>query len=84
MGTNSLSTGGQKLKVQEFIKHEEVSHNIGLIRTREDIYFNDKIQPIAIANKDYREPGYPVIFLSWGRPVQSNKVPLELLPSIEK
>ncbi|KAK0093721.1 hypothetical protein PV326_012831 [Microctonus aethiopoides] len=73
VGTNSLSTGGQKLRVQEFIKHEELSHNIALIRTREDIHFNDKIKPIAIANEDYREPGYPVIFLSWKRPVQSNK-----------
>ncbi|KAK0180556.1 hypothetical protein PV327_002924 [Microctonus hyperodae] len=79
VGTNSLSTGGQKLEVEKFIYHESVYHGIGLIRTKKDIQFNEKIQPIAIPNEDYREPGYPVIFLSWNGPSLLNKLPLELL-----
>lgn len=56
VGTNDLSSGGERYTVNQLIMHDkynepEYANDIGLIRLDYPINFNDKVQPIALETK---------------------------------
>ncbi|KAK0092556.1 hypothetical protein PV326_001159 [Microctonus aethiopoides] len=65
-GTNSLKEGGVIYTAKKIILHENLSQDIALIRTTEDINFDSRIEPIAITDKDYRDDGTPILITGWG------------------
>lgn len=57
VGTNTLSSGGTHYRVKFFIIHPNYdnkmyANDIGLVRVRDPIEFNDKVQPIPISPKE--------------------------------
>lgn len=65
-GTNSLKEGGVIYTAKKIILHEDLSQDIALIRTTEDINFDNRIEPISITDKDYRDDGTPILITGWG------------------
>lgn len=70
VGTNSLSTGGTRYKANKTIIHPNyddkiLANDIGLIRTRDPIEFNDRVQPIALSAKEVPEKSMLVV-TGWG------------------
>lgn len=61
-------------KAEEFIPHERFvkgyyykNHNIGLIKLREKIAFNEKAQPIKLPESEGLEGGYLAVSYAWTR-----------------
>lgn len=57
MGTNDLSSGGQRYSVQKIIRHEKYNipmyaNDIALFRVKGLIEFNEKVQPIELSKEE--------------------------------
>lgn len=71
VGTNDLTSGGQRYKIKEMIRHEQYNqpsfaNDIGLIRIDGRIEFNEKVQPIKYSDK-FVEGGTHLQTTGWGR-----------------
>lgn len=73
VGTNNLSTGGKYYNVSVSIAHENFTKqtkdfDIGLLKTEEQIEYNDKVQPIKLASRHPIESnGTHVKLAGWGK-----------------
>lgn len=57
VGTNTLSSGGTVYPVEETILHEKYdesinANDIALVRVRDKIEFNDRVQPVPISPEE--------------------------------
>lgn len=71
VGTNDLTNGGQRYKVQKLIQHERYNkppfaNDIGLIQIKGQIQFNEKVKPIKYSDK-YVKGGTKLTTTGWGR-----------------
>ncbi|XP_058799506.1 chymotrypsin-2-like [Phymastichus coffea] len=80
-GTHKLSGGNEQVYKSEYIVwHEKYNapkfvNDIGLIRVNRDIEFNDKVQPIPIADEDFSKDNYPVTLTGWGSMQAGGRAP---------
>lgn len=69
-GSNSLSTPGKKYKVisSVFNSYDNYfrQYDIALLKSAQDIEFDDNVKPAIIASKDYNQDRYPVTLAGWG------------------
>lgn len=70
-GTNDLRKGGTYYKVEKLIAHAnynkpQFANDIGLIRIKGRIEFNDRIKPIACAREEVPDSA-KVQLTGWGR-----------------
>lgn len=71
VGTNSLSSGGTRYGIKDFIIHENYeekvySNDIGLLRTRGPIEFNVRVQPVVLSPEEVPS-GSNLVVTGWGR-----------------
>lgn len=71
IGTNSLSSGGEHLDVEEMIIHENynshlITNDVSLVKVTKDIEFNDRVQPIKLPEAD-TGAGADLVLTGWGR-----------------
>lgn len=71
VGTNDLKNGGSYYKVQKFIMHEGYNqpmfaNDIALIRLRDELQFNEKVQPIELGSDEVPD-GVDLQLTGWGR-----------------
>lgn len=77
VGTNDLESGGTYYNVKKYIQHEKYteppskfSNDIAVIKVRESIIFNDKVQPIEYSPEEV--PDNTVTRLTgWGKLIVS-------------
>lgn len=70
VGTNDLKSRGQNYTVRSPIKYEkfkykESYYDIAMVEVREEIEFNEKVQPIQLSAEEIPE-GTIVQFYGWG------------------
>lgn len=70
VGTNKRKSGGTNYEPDKLIAHESHGHprsayDIGLIRVRTPIDFNEKVQPIKLS-KEFIGAGYNLMITGWG------------------
>lgn len=70
-GTNSLSTGGARYRIKDFIMHENYedkvhSYDIGLLRTTVPIVFNARVQPVPLSAEGVPN-GANLVVTGWGQ-----------------
>lgn len=70
-GTNFLNQSGDVYNAEEVIIHENfnillIRNDIGLVRLKTDIKYNEIVKPIAIASTDSVEAGHPCLLTGWG------------------
>lgn len=70
VGTNRLNSGGSRYSVASYIGHKEhdrphFANDIGLVRVKDSIKFNEKVQPIKYSKK-YVEGGVQLRLTGWG------------------
>lgn len=66
-----MESGGQRYKVDKVIQHEQYNkpafaNDIGLVKIKGKIEFNEKVQPIKYSNK-FVEGGTKLSTTGWGR-----------------
>lgn len=71
VGTNSLSTGGSRYRIKDFIMHENYddkvhAFDIGLLRTRDPIAFDSRVQPVALSAEEVPS-GANLVVTGWGQ-----------------
>lgn len=71
MGIVDLKSDGTRYEVEKFISHDQYdvpqfANDIALIRIKEEIEFNDEVQPIKYSNKFIEEDTYLEVF-GWGK-----------------
>lgn len=71
VGTNSLSTGGTRYRLKDFIIHENYddrthAYDIGLIRTALPIEFNPRVQPVILSAEEVPNRANLVV-TGWGQ-----------------
>ncbi|XP_017770707.1 PREDICTED: chymotrypsin-1-like [Nicrophorus vespilloides] len=81
-GTNKLDKAGASYPVAKVIHHEDynsflLQHDIALIKVKEAIEFNEKVQPIALADQEL-EDGEDCVLSGWGSTVFPGNSPNEL------
>lgn len=70
---NTSSVGWKE--IEDLIVHEKYGrsrsggtvHDIGLIKLKDEILFNDDVQPIKLPIKDSPDSKFKAIFSGWGR-----------------
>ncbi|XP_063982737.1 serine protease 48-like [Diachasmimorpha longicaudata] len=82
VGTNVWQKPGETYEVEKIISHDfdpqRIVNDIALLRTTEDIVFNERVQPIEIAHENIQNHGYPVVATGWGRIYASGPSPSRL------
>lgn len=70
VGSNSLMKPGKIYQVEKIILNDfnmfKKAGDLALIKSFDDIQFNNFVQPINITSKNYDEAGYPVVLTGWG------------------
>lgn len=71
VGTNSLTSGGEKYSVEKIIVHEdydggEIINDVSVVKVSTDIEFTDLVQPIQLPKTDTAE-GAVLTLTGWGR-----------------
>ncbi|XP_069354104.1 uncharacterized protein [Maniola hyperantus] len=82
VGTNSLTSGGDKYSVEKIIVHEKynsmlISNDVSVVRVATEIEFNDLVQPIALPDSN-TEGGADLILTGWGRISYPGNLPNKL------
>lgn len=60
-------------EVEQLIPHEEYglnddyTHDIGLIKLKKEIKFNEKVQPVNLPTSDNIERKFTAVLTGWGR-----------------
>lgn len=57
----------EKLIANENYNPYRLAHDVGLIKLKEKIIFNDKVQPIELPTSDNLDETFPAIASGWGR-----------------
>nr|XP_022914398.1 chymotrypsin-2-like [Onthophagus taurus] len=81
-GSNLLDAGGDTYKVEEIIPHEGFNRStllddIALIKTKDDIKFNDKVKIIGLGENEMKG-GENLILSGWGTTSYPGKIPNKL------
>ncbi|XP_075990990.1 chymotrypsin-2-like [Anticarsia gemmatalis] len=82
VGTNSLFVGGDKYSVEKIIVHADydgsaIVNDVSLIKLKNDIQFNDRVQPISLPDSD-TEGGKELFLSGWGRTSYPGSIPAQL------
>lgn len=82
VGSNSLIKPGKIYKVEKIIINNfnefEITGDLALVKTLDEIDFNKFVQPINITTKNYNKAGYPVILTGWGLTNTNGLIPDQL------
>lgn len=70
VGSNTLDEGGESYSVEEIINHPQytssnISNDIALIKLKDEIKFNERVQPIQLPTEDTRG-GENLMLSGWG------------------
>ncbi|OWR49200.1 putative serine-type enodpeptidase [Danaus plexippus plexippus] len=79
VGTNSLTSGGEKYSVEKIIVHEdydggEIINDVSVVKVSTDIEFTDLVQPIQLPKTDTAE-GAVLTLTGWGRTSYPGSLP---------
>ncbi|XP_020299071.1 chymotrypsin-2-like [Pseudomyrmex gracilis] len=82
-GTNFLNQSGDVYNAEAVIIHEKfnivlIRNDIGLVRLKTDIKYNEIVKPIDLASTNSVEDGHPCLLTGWGTLEFMGKVPNEL------
>ncbi|XP_044004079.1 chymotrypsin-2-like [Aphidius gifuensis] len=85
VGSNSLINPGKIYKVEKIIINDfnpvKRTGDVALIKSLDDIKFDEFVQPINITSKNYDEAGYSVVLTGWGH--NANRTRSDQLQEIE-
>lgn len=70
-GTNFLNQSGDVYNAEAVIIHEKfnivlIRNDIGLVRLKTDIKYNEIVKPIDLASTNSVEDGHPCLLTGWG------------------
>ena len=71
VGTNSLKEGGKRYAVEEYkvnpgYKWDSHGSDIAVVRVKEDIEFNSRVQPISYSSEEFPDE-VEALLTGWGR-----------------
>lgn len=65
VGTNSLTSGGERYKISKLIPHEDYNYDIGMIKLSSSLTYGRKVKPISLESAEFSED--EVVLCGWGR-----------------
>ncbi|KAI4500260.1 hypothetical protein M0802_004677 [Mischocyttarus mexicanus] len=87
VGSVLLNAGGKVYKAEKLVTNEKYNafkliNDVGLVRTSEDIEFNQLVQPIKLPSSNSIKAGDGVVLTGWGRIYLNGPIPnhLQQLP----